>query len=283
MEVDTPGAAGRPAYYDTLRLPTKILYKIIKGREYPEVLALRWTCKDFWHRIPRPDDQHFPATAAVTRKHLADPSRNRGRGTVDSGGPNRAQIDAVIDLFQIECWEPFDHAHHVRRARGESCTPIAGLDFFACTHCFKLRSARHFSNRMMQGPRGKHSPHEWKTMYMKDGIITGFDGRCGRTCIDCRLELRDYYPGVEFHFGGDPQSASSAEAGYGAICKGCRVFQRVLRQDEVKGLAYCDECALRTKHEGVFPGSGERRREEAQERPYTARLRVLFPHRPNDQ
>ncbi|OAL74062.1 hypothetical protein A7D00_2091 [Trichophyton violaceum] len=100
------------------------------------------------------------------------------------------------DLFEMEMWPGYLEQDNIRMAHG----------YFACGECVRLRRARHFTNAMMKGKRGK----------VGSGTI---EQRSKRVCIQCCFRLGRFSPGTTFYFGG-------AEVdGYGIVCARCRGYE----------------------------------------------------------
>jgi hypothetical protein len=113
----------------------------------------------------------------------------------------------ISDLLQIETWPPYNDA--AQRPQNEQ-QPIAGKDFFSCTHCLRIRSAIYFSNAMMTGKRGKAAAAEDK---------------CKRICISCGIMQGKYRKNDVFRYGGAPVPGEMN--GAGIVCQYCGEFHSV--------------------------------------------------------
>jgi hypothetical protein len=183
-----------------LTLPPELLDNIAKRCNYASTLALRYTCRELYMKI------------------------TTSRSTAEAKNATGNKSYSMCDLLEIEKWPCYDFAggaeDHLKRA-------LATRDFFACSYCLKIRCASKFSNAMMKGKRGKHSP-----------ISSDRHERCSRFCIDCGVAHGRYPPGVHFDFGGAPDGLGG---GHGVVCYGCRKFRRIYT-----GLGYgvrrCQAC-----------------------------------------
>ena len=102
------------------------------------------------------------------------------------------------DLLTIEQWECYDRA-------GMAVQASAQHDYYACSHCRKIRPTIHFLNSMVKGARGKWSG--------------GIQAAQNRHCIDCWLDCngRAANRNVEISYGGD-------HCGRGFVCARCGRF-----------------------------------------------------------
>ncbi|KAF1823231.1 uncharacterized protein K489DRAFT_297970, partial [Dissoconium aciculare CBS 342.82] len=130
-------------------LPVELLREIQTLLPYASHFALRITCRDLYSKISRPSHSY-----------------------------------SMVDLLAIETWPQYNHAMQ-RPAHLKQ--PIAGLDFFSCSRCLRIRSACYFSNAMMKGKRGKSAPPRAKQ---------------GRICIQCGMASGQYHKGVSMMHGG---------------------------------------------------------------------------------
>ena len=103
------------------------------------------------------------------------------------------------DLVLIERWYCYNPV-------GLSTLQVrATEDYFACSSCLKIRAARHFSNAMMKGPRGKRCPDP-----LKNKANT-------RKCLDCLTKIQHYPTGLLIEYGG-------LGGGHGFVCRDCYKF-----------------------------------------------------------
>src|SRR2546423_9797979 len=113
------------------KLPPELLNQVLEKSDYASSLALRYTCKRLYL-------QTSPATTL---------------GSAEAQHKNTSYN--MSDLLQVEKWPCYDLA---RQGEDHLKQPLARRDFFACSLCLKIRCASKFSNAMMKGKRGKHSP-----------------------------------------------------------------------------------------------------------------------------
>ena len=165
-----------------LSLPAELLFLVLDQLNYSSRVALQWTCKQLYSAV-----DYYAPPDLVKLTYLVRPYN-------------------MIDLLDIEKWSCFS----VGQEKSVSKQPIARLDFFACYICLRIRSAEHFSNKMMKGQRGKLSP-------------SGGLKRIDRLCIDCGVKIGCYCPGTPIRFGG----ALGVGGGNGCVCLWCHQFQRL--------------------------------------------------------
>ena len=178
-----------------LSLPTELVSLILSSCDYATVLALCMTCKQL-HEL------------ATHRQY------------------------GMADLLQIEHWPCYDLAG---QAEDHMKQPLAGWDYFACSLCLRIRSAARFSNAMMRGKRGKHSP----------AISGDLNDRLNRFCIDCGVQHGRYQGGVVLSFGGAWITGLDGEVcgGEGLVCRRCQSFSRLSR-DEERRTRTCTSCSF---------------------------------------
>jgi hypothetical protein len=153
-------------------LPVELLREIQSLLPYASQLALRITCRDLYSESSRP-----------------------------------STVYQMVDLLAIETWPQYNDAMQ-RPAHLKQ--PIAGLDFFSCSRCLRIRSACYFSNAMMKGKRGKSaSPRD----------------KLGRICIQCGMASGQYRKGVSMMYGGAPVSGIMEHTG--VVCPYCEEFHSV--------------------------------------------------------
>ncbi len=174
-------------------LPQELLLKICEDLDYASLVALRLLNHSFYSCI---------TTSAYS----------------------------MADLINIEIWPVYNRAGQSVSEDHER-QPCAGLDYFACSYCLRVRSAIHFTNAMMKGKRGKFSP------------ASAVDGRLDRVCIDCCMRYgRITGVGRLIRFGGACWDDSDVNSGeYGIVCAGCRQFKRV-RPPWNEDRRRCEQC-----------------------------------------
>lgn len=112
----------------------------------------------------------------------------------------------MVDLLEIERWPCYNRASEAGEIPKQ---PIATVDYFACRLCLKIRMAKHFSNAMMKGGRGK-------------GSLNHGSERTKRFCIPCGVSHGLYQRGTSMQVGG----ALSCGGGYGIVCLDCGLFKQ---------------------------------------------------------
>jgi hypothetical protein len=160
-----------------LDLPTELVQDIQSQLPYASHLALRFTCRDLYFKTD-------------------DPNKTRKYSNADLLAGKTPKY-SMSDLLEIETWPRYNHAaqrpEHLKQA-------IAGVDFFSCNQCLRIRSAFSFSNAMMKGRYGKGRPGEgrpgaglsWPTA----------KNRLRRMCIQCAIEEGTYGENCRLTFGG---------------------------------------------------------------------------------
>jgi hypothetical protein len=161
-------------------LPTELLWEIQSYLRYASAVALQLTCLELYRR-------------------LDDPNRSR---------TTRSRPYDMTDLLEIELWPAYHQAPDTDASLKQA---VDGRDYFACHICLQIRSARHFSNAMMKGKRGKL------------GLGTLAE-KAARFCIECGIANGRYPRGALMMFGGATM-AQGAGGGYGFVCLLCRQFQ----------------------------------------------------------
>lgn len=163
-----------------LTIPVEVLDEITGYLSYSSRFALSLTCRALHTWIDNPYCT----------------SKKRDKLLSERLSQSRCPVIKPKDLFEIEMWPAYMKQDNLQMAHGH----------FACGECVRLRRARHFTNAMMKGKRGK----------IGSGTI---EQRSKRVCIQCCLRLGRFSPGTTFYFGG-------AEVhGFGIICARCRRYE----------------------------------------------------------
>lgn len=165
-----------------LSMPLELLDEITGHLGYSSWLALSLTCRALHARIDNPY-----CTSRGPEKSLAERLSR-----------SRCPAISTKDLFEIEMWPGY---------RGETLIGFSN-DYFACGICIRLRRAKHFTNAMMKGKKGK----------IGSGTV---EQRSRRICMQCCLQLGLITPGTIFRFGG------ASVLRYGSVCARCRGFEEL--------------------------------------------------------
>lgn len=166
-----------------LLLPNELITSILNHLPYPSIIALQWTCRQLY---------------TITKAH------QHSQNNLENG-----KSYTMKDLLEIEKWPFFSQGQF-----NAPLQPIAGLDFFACYMCLKIRSAGCFSNAMMKGRRGKIS-------------LYSCTKNNNRFCIPCGVRSGSYIRGTILQSGG-------AMGTYGFVCYGCKCFIASRNETEMR-------------------------------------------------
>lgn len=182
-----------------LALPQELLDDVCEDLDYVATIALGLTCRALY-----PTATKFKARALHRLK--LHPGNSVGY--------------TIHHLLEIEKWPCYDHAsireHYLKQ-------PLATRDYFACEDRMRIRCTSKFTNRMMKGPKGKHS--------------TSWKAKARRSCIDCNVNLYRFQLGTTFAYGGARLGSDPLGGGYGLVCRRCRQFKRIVDHmvEEKKG------------------------------------------------
>ncbi|EON62378.1 hypothetical protein W97_01600 [Coniosporium apollinis CBS 100218] len=176
-----------------LGIPQELLNTITKDLDYASITLLRWTCKSLYHKV--------------------DVANNTGARE----RPRDGKIYNMYDLIQLELWPCYDPNWHGGHG------PKHSVDSFACSSCLKIRPARHFSNAMVRGRRGKESQNPAKLR---------------RFCIACGVKTRQYRPGMKLRYG----RSNGCEGGCALVCPKCHWFKTVSSEAEMLTKS-CGDCS----------------------------------------
>lgn len=232
-----------------LLLPLDIMNEIYSNLNYASVCAMELTCHTLHQKtspyksalqrkIDRMDessnsDQSHSSELTLTsnedieeEEQCSDDDSDDNDDDNDNGGDEAGSETqtslkpyTITDLLEIETWpcyslsflEPLDP---IRRERA-----LASPDYFACGECLKIRSAHHFTNKMLRRQRVR--------------------GRKSKVCIDCCADKGVYEVGSIVRYGGWWLRASGG--GYGVVCISCEQFKVVDGGRRRKGVS-CGDC-----------------------------------------
>ncbi|EGD96284.1 hypothetical protein TESG_03737 [Trichophyton tonsurans CBS 112818] len=178
-----------------LTIPVELLDEITGYLSYSSWFALSLTCRTLHTWIDNPYCT----------------SKKRGKPLSERLSQSRCPMIKPRDLFEIEMWPGYLRQANIQMAHAHG--------YFACGECVTLRRARHFTNAMMKGKRGKTG----------SGTI---EQRSKRVCIQCCLRLGRFSPGTTFYFGG------AEVRGYGIFCSRCLRYEEYVRHEEHEGYDY---------------------------------------------
>ena len=94
------------------------------------------------------------------------------------------------DVFEMEQWPLYSPN------LGRGCQVEASRDYFACSHCARLRAAKFFANNMMRRKRNKENVGSSRIP------VRGNTDAWTRLCLDCWRETSTASRGAVVKYGG---------------------------------------------------------------------------------